>query len=187
MAQNLSAEVKPGAVKTARARPVATKAVPAADGAQAKAAAQTEASVKRYLAAYIMGVANRLGNGASSHYRKHFGIGMSEWRAMMAIGAQDELIVRQVAELADLDYAAASKSVRWLEQRSLVTVEQTSRRGRAAVVRMTPIGTAMYEKLRDAAMSRQQRLTATFTEKELATLWTLLRRVEQQVPHMNAE
>lgn len=152
-----------------------------------KAAPAGAASVNRYLAAYIMGVANRLANGASHHYRTQFNLGMSEWRAMMAIGGQDELIVREVAELADLDYAAASKSVRVLQERGLVSVEQTSRRGRPAVVRMTPAGTETYKKLRDAAQRRQRRLVSTFTPDELATLWALLRRVEQQVPHMNAE
>lgn len=152
-----------------------------------KAGLPADASVNRYLAAYIMGVANRLANGASHHYRTHFNLGMSEWRAMMAIGGQDELIVREVAELADLDYAAASKSVRVLEERGFVSVEQTSRRGRPAVVRMTPEGTETYRKLRDAAQRRQRRLISTFTPDELATLWSLLRRVEQQVPHMNAE
>jgi DNA-binding MarR family transcriptional regulator len=152
-----------------------------------KVALPADASVNRYLAAYIMGVANRLANGASHHYRKHFNLGMSEWRAMMAIGGQDELIVREVAELADLDYAAASKSVRVLEERGFVSVEQTSRRGRPAVVRMTPEGTETYKKLRDSAQRRQRRLISTFTPDELATLWALLRRVEQQVPHMNAE
>jgi len=112
---------------------------------------------------------------------------MSEWRAMMAIGGTDALIVRQVAELADLDYAAASKSVRVLQARGLVNVEQTSGRGRPAIVRMTPRGTRTYKKLREAAQRRHRRLTRTFTPEELATLWALLRRVEQQVPYMNDE
>jgi DNA-binding MarR family transcriptional regulator len=158
-------------------RPVAPKAAPEPD----------DPSVKRYLAAFIMGIANRLGNGASNHYRKHFDLGMSEWRAMMALGVQDELIVRQVAELADLDQAAASKSVRLLEARGLVDVEQTSRRGRAAIVRLTPLGRDTYARLRVAAERRQQQLVAAFTPEELATLWALLKRVEQQVPAMNAE
>jgi DNA-binding MarR family transcriptional regulator len=145
-----------------------------------------EPTVNRYLAAYIMGVANRLANGASNYYRSNFNLGMSEWRAMMAIGPGDEIIVRQVAEKADLDYAAASKSVRVLEQRGLVTVEQTSTRGRAAIVRLTPQGTETYRKLRDSARRRQQRLLSDFTPEEVEVLWALLRRVEQQVPHMNA-
>ena len=48
----------------------------------------SKAFVNRFLAAYIMGVANRLANGASNYYRTQFNLGMSEWRAMMAIGAE---------------------------------------------------------------------------------------------------
>lgn len=171
----------------AKAGRVVAKATQARGAAQPKLGVGTDASVNRFLAAYIMGVANRLANGASHHYRTHFNLGMSEWRAMMAIGGQDELIVRQVAELADLDYAAASKSVRLLQERGLVNVEQTSLRGRPAIVRMTPQGSATYKKLRESALRRQRRLTSTFSAEELSTLWALLRRVEQQVPHMNAE
>ncbi|MES2533947.1 MAG: MarR family winged helix-turn-helix transcriptional regulator [Pseudomonadota bacterium] len=147
----------------------------------------TQASVNRFLAAYIMGVANRLANGASNHYRSRFNLGMSEWRAMMAVGENPESIVREVAEMADLDYAAASKSVRLLEGRGLVSIEQTLRRGRAAIVRLTPEGAVIYQKLRDSALRRNERLISTFTPAEAETLWSLLRRVEQQVPHMNAD
>jgi DNA-binding MarR family transcriptional regulator len=147
----------------------------------------SKASVNRFLAAYIMGVANRLANGASSYYRTHFNLGMSEWRAMMAIGATAESIVREVAEMADLDYAAASKSVRVLEQRGFVSVEQTSGRGRAAIVRLTPEGAVVYKKLQDAARRRQTKLIDAFEADEVDVLWALLRRVEQQVPHMNSD
>ncbi|GLS16125.1 MarR family winged helix-turn-helix transcriptional regulator [Hydrogenophaga electricum] len=146
-----------------------------------------DADVNRYLAAYIMGVANRLANGASNHYRKNFNMGMSEWRVMMALGTNSELIVREVAEKADIDYAAASKSLRLLQERGLIDIEQTNRRGRAAIAHMTPEGTALYRKLRDSARKRQQRLVAAFNEEEITQLWSLLRRIEAQVPHMNAD
>lgn len=147
----------------------------------------TEAEVNRYLAAYIMGVANRLANGASNHYRKRFGMGMSEWRAMMAIGHSTHRIVREVAEMADLDYAAASKSLKVLAERGLVEIEQTQRRGRAAIARLTPEGLEVYRRLRASASRRQARLLSTFTAAEVEMLWSLLRRIEAQVPHMNAE
>ena len=149
--------------------------------------AGSQADVNRYIAAYIMGVANRLASGASNHYRKRFGMGMSEWRAMMAIGTSTHRIVREVAEMADLDYAAASKSLKLLRQRGLVEVEQTQRRGRAAIASLTPAGLDVYRQLRQSARRRQSRLLATFTPEEVQTLWSLLRRVEAQVPSMNAE
>ncbi|HSB22074.1 MAG TPA: MarR family winged helix-turn-helix transcriptional regulator [Burkholderiaceae bacterium] len=149
--------------------------------------AGTDAEVNRYIAAYIMGVANRLANGASNHYRKRFNMGMSEWRAMMAIGTSSHRIVREVAEMADLDYAAASKSLKLLQARGLVDIEQTNRRGRAAIASLTDEGLAVYRQLRESAQRRQRRLLATFTPTEVQTLWSLLKRIEAQVPHMNAE
>jgi DNA-binding MarR family transcriptional regulator len=151
------------------------------------APADDATAVDRYLAAYVMGIANRLTNGASSYYRKHFNLGMSEWRAMTAIGSQAESIVREVAEKADLDQAAASKSVRLLQERGLVTIEQTSRRGRAAIVRLTPEGAEVHRQLSRAALRRHKRLVAAFSAEELQMLWSLLRRLKAQVPHMNAE
>jgi DNA-binding MarR family transcriptional regulator len=146
-----------------------------------------DAEVNRYLAAYIMGVANRLANGASNHYRKRFDIGMSEWRALMAIGTSTHRIVREVAEMADLDYALASKIVKGLQQRALVRIEPTQRRGRAAIVSLTPAGLQVYRGLRASAQARQRRLLSAFTPAEVQTLWQLLRRIEAQVPHVNAQ
>lgn len=145
-----------------------------------------DADINRYIAAYIMGVANRLANGASNHYRSRFNMGMSEWRAMMAIGTSTHRIVREVAEMADLDYAAASKSLKLLQARGLVSMEQTQRRGRAAIASLTPEGLEVYRKLRESARRRQQRLLASFTPEEVAQLWSLLERIERHIPAMNA-
>ena len=167
---------------------------PAAAGESAQRAAPRNApvpghaaEVNRFLAAYIMGVANRLANGASNHYRKRFDIGMSEWRALMAIGTSTHRIVREVAEMADLDYALASKSLKGLQQRALVHIEPTQRRGRAAIVSLTPAGLQVYRGLRASAQRRQKRLLLAFTPSEVETLWRLLRRIEAQVPHMNGD
>ena len=148
--------------------------------------AASDAEVNRYLAAYIMGVANRLANGASQHYRRRFNLGMSEWRALMAIGTSNHRIVREVAEMADLDYAAASKSLKLLQARGWVAMEQTQRRGRAAIASLTPEGLAIWRQVRDSARRRHQRLVASFSAEEVEQLWSLLRRIEQHVPDMNA-
>ncbi len=174
------------------AEPVAAAAAPPAAGpprrARKPAPVQgSDAEVNRFLAAYIMGVANRLANGASNHYRARFNLGMSEWRAMMAIGSSSHRIVREVAEMADLDYAAASKSLKLLQQRGLVAIEQTQRRGRAAIASLTPDGMALYRQLRASAQRRQKRLLSAFSPDEVQQLWALLRRVELQVPHMNGD
>ncbi len=146
-----------------------------------------QAQANRYLAAYLMGVANRLANGASAYYRRQFSLGMAEWRTMMAIGSQPGLIVREVAEHADIDYASASKSLRLLQERGLVEIEQTQTRGRAAKAVLSAEGRLLHRRLCQSARRRQQRLLAAFSKQEVEQLWSLLRRVEAQVPAMNAD
>lgn len=146
-----------------------------------------EAEVNRFIAAYIMGIANRLANGASNHYRKRHNLGMAEWRTLMAIGRSEDRIVRQVAEMADLDYAAASKSLKLLVELGLASVEQTRTRGRAAIARLTPEGLRVFQRLQQSATERQERLLQAFTAQEVDTLWRLLRKVESQIEAMNAE
>jgi DNA-binding MarR family transcriptional regulator len=106
---------------------------------------------------------------------------------MMAIGESSHRIVREVAEMADLDYDAASKSLKVLTLQGLVEVEQTRSRGRAAMARLTPQGLKVYEELCQSAMARQERLLAVFSEVEIEQLWSLLRRIEAQTPFMNQE
>jgi DNA-binding MarR family transcriptional regulator len=168
----------------------AGKAAPA-DAARRQAASgpplARDATVNQYLAAYLMGLANRLTNGASNHYRRHWNIGMSEWRALIAVAHSNHRIVREVAEMADLDYAAASKSLKLLKARGFVEIEQTNRRGRASMASLTPAGLVLYQQLNKAAKARQKRLLAAFNAAETEQLWTLLRRLELQIPYMNAE
>lgn len=170
---------------------IATIPAPAAPPRRAAqrpaAVAGADANVNRYIAAYIMGVANRLANGASGHYRRKFNLGMPEWRTIMAIGTSDHRIVREVAEKADMDYAATSKSLRVLEERGLVELEQTSRRGRAAIAKLTAEGSAVYRQLLASSRRRQKRLLSGFTPQEVDQIWSLLRRIEAQIPYMNAD
>ena len=138
-------------------------AVPARAARKPPPVAGNKAEVIRFIAAYIMGVANRLANGASNHYRKQHNLGMAEWRTMMAIGESSHRIVREVSEMADLDYAAASKSLKVLTLQGLVEVEQTRSRGRAAIAKLTPQGQKVYTELCQSATARQARLLATFS------------------------
>lgn len=170
-----------------RPRPLSGNAAGAALPASAGPPLARDATVNQYIAAYLMGLANRLGNGASNHYRRHWNIGMSEWRTLIAVARSNHRIVREVAEMADLDYAAASKSLKLLKQRGLVQIEQTNRRGRASMASLTPAGLVLYQQMNKAAKARQKRLLAAFDATEVEQLWTLLRRLELQIPYMNAE
>jgi DNA-binding MarR family transcriptional regulator len=139
-----------------------------------------------FIGALIMGIANRMMTGASNHHRTRWNLGISEWRALVALGGAKGLIMRELAVRADLDYALASKSLKVLEQRGLVTLEQTQTRGRATVVQLTPAGKALRSEMMKASTRRQKRLLSTFSDEEARTLRELLVKLDRQIPHMNA-
>ncbi|MCT4368813.1 winged helix-turn-helix transcriptional regulator [Yangia mangrovi] len=130
----------------------------------------------------ITGVANRLNRSASVFYREAFGLGLPEWRMMLALGKTPELKVGDAARSADLDAAQASRALKMLRARELVTMELTASRGRATIVRLTESGRSLHARLLQAGDRRAERIRAGFTAKELEQLFELLGRVG-----MNAE
>lgn len=140
-----------------------------------------------YIAVLIIGLAYRLNRGAANYYKSHWGLGVAEWRVILSLGKKSNLIVREVAEVADLDNAAASRSLGLLKKLGLVEVMPTTSRGNAAFAKLTPEGRALHRQLKAAARRRQKKLIATLAPAELAQLTTLLRRLVDRVPQMNAE
>jgi DNA-binding MarR family transcriptional regulator len=155
--------------------------------AGAESAPVAGALAEDYVAVLITGLANRLNRGASNYYRKHWNIGTAEWRIILSLGKKTDLSVGEIAEAADLDNAAASRSLKVLKHRKLVNIEQTSRRGRAAVVSLSADGVALHAQLKIAARRRQERLLAEFDARQIAELRTLLRKLIDGVPHMNRD
>ncbi|HUW36198.1 MAG TPA: MarR family transcriptional regulator [Rhodocyclaceae bacterium] len=140
-----------------------------------------------YLAVLIIGLAYRLNRGAANYYKRHWGLGVAEWRVILSLGKKSNLIVREVAEVADLDNAAASRSLGLLKRRGLVEIMPTTSRGNAALAKLTPEGRELHKQLKAVARRRQKRLIATLAPAEVAQLTGLLRRLIDQVPEMNAE
>jgi DNA-binding MarR family transcriptional regulator len=142
---------------------------------------------EEYLAVLVMSLAGRLARGASSYYLRHFDIGMADYRIILALGLSKGLNISAVATAADVDKAAASRSLRLLEQRGIVELEQTNSRGRAAIVHLTQAGSALEGQLKKSSRQRERRFIAglSVAEREQATL--LLKKLIAGVAHMNQE
>lgn len=135
----------------------------------------------------VTSLAARLTRGATHYYQRHFDIGMADFRVVMALGLARGLNVGEVAQAADIDKAAASRSLNLLQGRGLVQMEQTSTRGRAAIVHLTPAGETFAQEIRSAAQSRERRFSAGLAPAERATAASLLRQLLGNVPAMNQD
>jgi DNA-binding MarR family transcriptional regulator len=139
------------------------------------------------LAILVTSLAARLNRGATAYYQKNFGIGMAEFRIVLALGRNQPLNIGEVAIAAEVDKAMASRSLRTLELRDLVQLQQTSTRGRAAIAQLTPQGLQLEQAIRQAAREREQKLTATLSADEIEAVNALLYKLVDRVPHMNKD
>lgn len=140
-----------------------------------------------YIAVLISGIANRLNRGASNHYRTQWGIGIQEWRVMLALDSDTELSVGRVADAADLDIAAASRALRSLKRQKFVVLRRTNQRGRTTFARLSIAGSRLQKRLVAVAREREERLVSVLQPGEVAELRRLLVVLLDGISVMNAE
>ncbi len=131
----------------------------------------------RYVPFIIISISNNLYRGASQFYQARFGIGVTEWRVLSALAAEPNSTANRLCQIAQLDKAAASRSLRVLETGGYVAIAPHKSDARKRTVAFTPAGLALYEKILGVALKRQERMVAGLNPEETNMLITLLKRV----------
>jgi DNA-binding MarR family transcriptional regulator len=132
-----------------------------------------------HITVLLVSIGMRLNRGATAYYRAAFDLGMAEWRLLLVLSDTKSLNVGELSEVADLDKAAVSRSLAVLEERKLVSVEQTRTRGRAAIARLTAGGRKLSAQLMQVSLARQARLFKNFTRADKERLNALLHQLSQ--------
>jgi len=150
-----------------RAKRTETSRTPEAAGT-GRAAAGTVIVAERYVPGLVRAVANKLEGGASRFYRKHYGIGLSEWHILVALAADPWITSPVLCKNAGLDKAAVSRSLARMEEQGLVLSRDTSGRSRATA--LTAKGRRLHDRIAAAAVAREEQLLADFSPKQVDSL-----------------
>ena len=134
---------------------------------------------QEHVAVLLSNMGMRLHRGAAAYYRVAWNLGMVEWRLLIVLNRTSSLNVGELSEAADLDKAAVSRSLVLLQERKLVSVEQTRTRGRAAIAKLTAEGRKLSAKLLQASREREARLFHDFTRDNKDRLNQLLLKLTQ--------
>jgi len=132
---------------------------------------------QEHIAVLMSNIGVRLHRGATAYYRGAFDLGMTEWRLLMVLNSTQSLNVGELSGAADLDKAAVSRSLALLEERKLISVEQTRTRGRAAIAKLTAEGRKLSEKLLKVSREREARLFKNFSRADREHLKVLLEQL----------
>ena len=132
---------------------------------------------EEHIAVLLSSVGTRLNRGATAYYRTAWNLSMVECRILIVLKVNEFLNASELSEAADLDKAAVSRSLALLEERKLVSVEQTRTRGRAAIAKLTVEGRELSEKLLRVSLEREALLFKYFTPADKEHLNVLLRQL----------
>jgi DNA-binding MarR family transcriptional regulator len=141
--------------------------------------------LNRYVPAMLTFLANKLATGASISYRKHFGIGVVEWRLLALLAVEDHITANRICQVIGLDKSAVSRSLQLLEAAGRISGEVDTKDARRYTVSLTAKGKALHDRVLKVALERERRLLSDLSPSEVDTLVILLGRMQKKVSYVN--
>jgi len=142
---------------------------------------------REHVAVLVSTLGMRLNRGATAYYRAAWNIGIVEWRLLMTLKSIESLNVSELSDAADVDKAAASRSLAVLADRGLISIEQTRSRGRAAIAKLTREGRDFATRMAEASRKREARLFKDFPTADKQQLSQLLHQLSNALDHADWE
>ncbi|MGE0339239.1 MAG: MarR family winged helix-turn-helix transcriptional regulator [Xanthobacteraceae bacterium] len=149
------------------------------------AASRTVLDLDRHIPYFFTYISNKLSSGAGRLYRKHFGIGITEWRIMGVLAGYPEINANQICIKIGMDKAAISRSLQILEKQKLIFFTNTDD-NRTRSISLTPSGYKVHDQIIEIALERENLLVAKFTNEERRLFEKFLRNLRTEVANVNA-
>ncbi|MBH3430323.1 MarR family winged helix-turn-helix transcriptional regulator [Pseudomonas alkylphenolica] len=146
----------------------------------------TPLNLDRYVPALLTFLTNKMSSGASACYRKHFGIGIVEWRVLALLAVEDHINANRMVQVIGLDKSAVSRALQLLERDGHVSTQVDAKDARRYTVTLTSSGRTLHDQVLEIALKREQLLLAALSEDEVDTLIGFLHRMSGQLDAVNA-
>lgn len=130
--------------------------------------------LRSYVPFFLGAIAYKWTAVSSRAYRDAHDIGIGDWRVLASLAVYESATSLTVSKLVKMDGGAVSRSIRFLEERSLVSPVEGRFVGRSRPYRMTAQGAAVYESVKASAFQREEALLAPLNSDERQQLLTLL-------------
>jgi DNA-binding MarR family transcriptional regulator len=147
--------------------------------------AESQLNLTRYVPALLNFLSNKLSAGASQCYRKHFGIGVVEWRMLSMLAVESHITANRICQTIGLDKSAVSRSLQSLEVAGHIRSQVDPKDARRYTVSLTDSGKALHQRVLKVALERERRLLSGLSDSEVDTLIELLGRMHAQVSNVN--
>ena len=147
---------------------------------------QKHLDLSRYVPALVNFLNNKLSAGASTCHRKHFGVGVVEWRILSMLAVESGITANRISQVIGLDKSAVSRAVQTLQNAGYVDGQTDDQDARKYTLSLTDSGQQIHDRVLQTALERERRLLGDFTPEEVDTLVSLLTRMHARVDDVNA-
>lgn len=138
---------------------------------------KTDFDLLRFLPYLLLQAAEQTGEAFAARYRSSHNISRTQWRIISHLGAAGEMTASQICQQARLHKTEVSRAVGRLEGRGWLDRRKDSGDRRAALLRLTASGAAVYLDLTRAATGFQAELAARTGPELLEELIEPLKRL----------
>ncbi|MNC42074.1 transcriptional regulator SlyA [compost metagenome] len=146
----------------------------------------THLNLERYIPALLTFLTNKMSTGASQCYRKHFGIGIVEWRLLALLAVEQQISANRMVQVIGLDKSAVSRALQLLEREQLITIDTDSKDARRYTVSLTVSGRELHDRVLVVALERERLLLAGLSGEEVEIFISCLNKMSAQLDAVNA-
>ncbi len=114
----------------------------------------------------LSALANMLSRGAAARYSREFGVTLMEWRVIGCLALSAPMSLQQISRRFDLDKGQSSRTVAALLTRGLVHRSVNGDDRRSIMLRLTPSGWRLYQRILASARERSERLLGCLEARE---------------------
>ena len=126
--------------------------------------------LQQFLPYRLAVLADAVSGSMAAVYRQRFELSRDEWRLLAALSATSTVQAAEAAQVTTLDKMQASRALRSLEARRLVSRETDPQDRRHVIVRLLPAGRALLKQLAPMVLAREAYLLEALDEQERAVL-----------------
>lgn len=134
----------------------------------------------------LLRLAQAIQQEVSSTYARSQGLSVAEWRMLARLHAESPMQLAQLCRGLAMDKPYASRILRVLGPRGLVTVSKDPSHGRRLIVEITPQGRALARRLLPAMHESQQQLLQVLDIEERAVLYGAIKKLQAAIPGCRA-
>lgn len=123
---------------------------------------------------------NQLNQRIRSRLRKS-GVNLARWRVLAVLRAYGKLSLGRIVELTVMQQPSISRIVTQLEREGLAKRSVSKKDSRVVHVRLTAAGDKAFDEIYPTAQRHQDHALSGFTKKDIKTLISYLRRIQDNI------